>query len=362
MVMRRSSPPARSGTVLVTGAGGFVGSAVVRALVNARRGAAAGAMPTFADGSPVTRVVAMLRPAGSAERLEELEPSDDWAIARADLTDTTGLAAMLTDVRPRVILHLAMDREVLADPGDEAHREFIDRPLESLFMALKGVPNSRIVTTGSVAVLRPGDALHEDSFMEPNQSYLNYSKAKMHEERMIAAFGEATGVSWLHLRLFYIFGKYEARTRLLPHIVGHLARNEPAELSSGDQVRDFTDVEDVAVAYVRALGAGDDRGGRTYHVGSGKGISVRAFAESVAQVVGRPDLLRFGVVTSGDREKRAIIADVGRIRRELGWAADPDTTACIRRAAGWWLARFREHSRQRGGRVRGRGHAERGGG
>lgn len=344
MVTRNPSPAARSGTVVVTGAGGFVGSAVVRALVNARRGAVAGSIPTFADGSPVSRVIAMLRPAGRADRLEELGPSDDWAIARVDLTDTTSLTAVLSDIRPRAILHLAMDRSVLADPGDAANREFIDRPLESLFRALLGTPGSRIVTTGSAAVLRPGDALHEESVIEPNQCYLDYGRSKVHEERTIAALGEATGVQWLHLRLFYIFGKYEPSTRLLPHIVCHLARNEPAELSSGEQVRDFTDVEDVAVAYVRALGANDDCMGRVYHVGSGHGISVRAFAESVAEVVGRPDLLRFGTASPEDWETRAIVADVGRIRRKLGWAADSDTTARIRRAAEWWLARFREHS------------------
>jgi nucleoside-diphosphate-sugar epimerase len=332
-----------SGSVLITGAGGFVGSAVTRSLVKKLQGAVNAAdLPTFADGRSVGRVVAMLRPSGTLERLEELAPSVHWTVVRVDLTNRLDLAALLAEVRPRAILHLAMDgANYSADPTEERLRESVDQPLETLFSGLKDVPGARIVTTGSAAVLEPGSALDEDSVIRANPSYLNYARTKIREETLISVYGPTLGVPWLHLRLFYTFGKYEARTRLLPHIVSHLARSLPASISSGDQIRDFTDVEDVAEAYVQALSTEARSSGRTYHVGSGRGISVREFAESVAEVTGRSDLLRFGAASPADSGEPTIVANASRARRELGWAAASDTSDKIKRAAEWWLDRLR---------------------
>ena len=309
--------------VLVTGAGGFVGSAVVRALVAGRVG----------------HVVALVRPAGTLERLEELTPSPDWQVARGDITDHAVFAALLKELRPCAVVHVALDPRAERDPTEESWREFVDQPLETIFAALREVPGARLVTTGSASVLPPGDSLHEELEPSPSATYPEYAKLKLYEERRIAEIGARAGVPWMHLRLFYMFGKYESQRRLLPHIVRHLLANEPAELSSGAQVRDFTDVDDVAGAYVRALEASEDRCGRVYHVGSGRGISVRAFAMEVAGVLGREELLRFGSAAHADTEARAVIADVSRAARELDWAASSDTRERIRRVTRWWIGR-----------------------
>src|SRR4051794_37040155 len=90
--------------VLVTGAGGFIGSAVTRRLV---RWAEAGAV--LWDGGRVDGVCALLRPGSSAERLEDAAQSPFLAIEYADITDTATLQDVLGRRRPKAVLHLAFD-------------------------------------------------------------------------------------------------------------------------------------------------------------------------------------------------------------------------------------------------------------
>lgn len=333
--------PSRRDAVLVTGAGGFVGSAVVRALVHGKRGDRSDAPPpTFADGSPVGRVVAMLRPGGSTERLDELGRSDDWAVERADLLDPLSLRTLAEGVRPRAIVHAALAPGAHGPLDEAARRERIDRPLEVLFRALEGAEGGRVVATGSAAVLRPGRGLDESAPVEPNPSYPDYARHKLREERQVERLGRVTEVPWIHLRLFYLFGRYEPEGRLLPLLVHNLARGRPVELSSGRQVRDYTDVDDAAGAYVGALAAGREATGAVYHVGSGRGISIRDFALTVAEVAGDPALLRFGRAASPDERQEYIVSDPGRARRRLGWAASVGTREKLRGAARWWMSRL----------------------
>jgi dTDP-6-deoxy-L-talose 4-dehydrogenase (NAD+) len=343
----RKRNASRRNTVLVTGAGGFVGSAIVRALVGSLRAQRrAGPAPTFADGVPVGRVVAMLRPGGSTERLDELGSSDDWTTERADLTDPASLQALTQRVRPRAVLHAAFDPKAHSPLDEAEQRDRIDKPLEGLFAALQGVSGARIVTTGSTAVLRPGAALDENTPLEPNPAYLAYACHKLREEQSILRFGRETGVSWIHLRLFYLFGRYERASRLLPHLVRNLAAGRPVELSSGRQVRDYTDVDEVAAAYLGALSADDVAAGLVYHIGRGQGISIRDFAHIVAGVVGDPSLLLFGATHVPDEAQEYIVADPTRARLRLGWAASQRTDERIREAARWWIARARVESRK----------------
>jgi UDP-glucose 4-epimerase len=328
--------------VLVTGAGGFVGSAVVRLLVTllTQSEAEAAVRGHQDEPRPVRKVVALLRPDGSSARLDELAPSKHWAIARADLQDSVALRAVLSELQPQAILHLGLNRAAHGPLDEPQLRAMVDAPLHHLFAALEGVHGARIVTTGSAAVVRPGAAIAEDAPIEPSAGYLAYATAKIREEQLLPTYGAEMDVDWIHLRLFYTFGRYEAETRLLPSLVRALSRRERIELTSGTHVRDFTDVDDMAWAYVRALYAGDSCSRQTYHIGSGRGISIREFATTVAEVVGRPDLLGFGELERDDGEQPFIVANPTRANRELEWTAPADTGARIKDASRWWLHRF----------------------
>jgi dTDP-6-deoxy-L-talose 4-dehydrogenase (NAD+) len=101
--------------------------------------------------------------------------------------------------------------------------------------------------------------------------------------------GQRVELCWC--RLFYLFGEGENSRRLVPYLRAKLAAGEPAELTSGNQVRDFLDVREAGRAIAsHALGA--DTG--AVNVCSGNPMTVRQFAERIAGEYGRRDLLKFG--------------------------------------------------------------------
>lgn len=323
-----------AGTVLVTGAGGFVGSAVVRALVDAMDRSAA----RFADGSPVERVVALLRPGASTERLDDLpaEPRS-WSLEYADMSEGAELLRLLQRVRPRAILHLALHQAIFREMSPAEKHRFNVVPLATMFEALRAVPGARFIHTSSAWVLQPGIRLDESAAVEPRMPYAEH-KAEM--DRLLLELGARTGVSWINLRLFNIFGKYESPSRLLPYLVSTLTRGERANLSHGEQVRDFNDAEHVAQAYVRALAAENGACGRVYHIGSGISTTTRAFAMAVAAVTGNAELLRFGERNTPDQQAPCLVADPSRAGRLLNWIPETDLAARIRAAVFWWLWRL----------------------
>ena len=99
------------------------------------------------------------------------------------------------------------------------------------------------------------------------------------------------GVEFAWCRLFYLYGEGEDARRLAPYLRSKLAAREPAELTSGNQIRDFLDVGEAARQIVAA--ALSDRQGPV-NICSGVPITVRQLAEQLADETGRRDLLKFG--------------------------------------------------------------------
>ncbi len=311
--------------LLVTGAGGFVGSAIVRGLVlgDAR----------FWDGAPVAHVAALLRPGGSEERLQELPRDGSWSIVHADASDPAALRDAVEKLRPQAVVHAALDPTVYVedDPG------LVRGPLAALLEGLGATTGGRYLHVGSAWVLASGDRLDESVPLAP---LTHYARNKAREDQLLPEIADAVGVPWINLRLFNLFGRYEKPTRLLPTLVSRLARGETVELTHGDQVRDFSDVDIAASAFLHALAAPDSACGSLYHVGSGRGTTVRALAQSVAEIVGHGDLIRFGVSGAEDEDLASLVADPSRATAILGWRPDLDLEGRVRDAVEWWLARL----------------------
>lgn len=310
--------------VLVTGAGGFAGSAIVRRLV--------GEPARFADGDPVEHVVALLRATGSTYRLDELPNNGTWSIERADVTDRDALADVLVRLRPRAIVHAALDGEAYRVVDEE---RFVTGPLETMLGGLAEVRGCRFLQVGSAWVLGSGERLDESAPLDPSTPY---ARNKARTDLLLPELAAQAGVPWINLRLFNMFGRYENEERLLPMLVARLSRGEVANLTHGKQVRDFNDVDTMAQAFVGALSAPESACGYVYHVGCGRGTTVREFAFSVAEVIGGSDRIRFGAASAEDEQLRILVADPSRAQLVLGWRPDFDLTGRIRAAVAWWLA------------------------
>ncbi|MEP7129598.1 MAG: NAD(P)-dependent oxidoreductase [Sphingomicrobium sp.] len=319
-------------TILVTGAGGFIGSAVTRLLVHwAEAGAA------FCDGEQIDTVSALLRPGSSDVRLEGVRQSPLLTIERADMSDTVGLQDVLRRQRPKAVLHLAFDPSGFEPQTEEEWRAHHLAPVEAMFEALSHFEDSRFVHTGSAWVLAAGDRLAEDSPLAPT---LDYAKAKARLAEALTPLQHTYGVPYVNLRLFNVFGRYEEKSRLLPHLVDHWRRGVPAQLTHGDQVRDFNDVDDIAEAYRLALLCPDSACGAVYHIGSGRGVTVREFAALVRAAMDVPGEIQFDAAATRDQDVPILVSDPARAINALGWCPTDDLQAKVRAATQWWLARL----------------------
>lgn len=99
------------------------------------------------------------------------------------------------------------------------------------------------------------------------------------------------GVAFVWCRLFYLYGEGEAEARLVPYLHARLRAGEPAELSSGTQIRDYLDVREAGRMIVAAARGGVEG---AVNICSGTPVTVRQLAEAIADEYGRRDLLRFG--------------------------------------------------------------------
>ena len=254
--------------ILLTGATGFVGRQVLRALAE--------------HGCRVRVVVRLGKDIAPSSATEGIISSPDIFVESA---------AWWTDACRGVdtVIHVAW----YAEPGQylESPKNF-DCLSGTLSLALGAAQAKvrRFVGIGTCFEYDlAADRLTVDTPLKPSTPY---SRAKATTFQQLSHLLPQNGVEFVWCRLFYLYGEGEDERRLVPYLRAKLKAGEPAELSSGTQIRDFLDVREAGRLIVQAA-LGTVQG--PVNICSGAGVTVRALAEQIADEYGRRDLLRFGV-------------------------------------------------------------------
>ena len=280
--------------VLVTGAGGYIGRAVVEALRQA------GHEP-----------VAMLR--SERSRLPV-----GVEIRTSDLLVADTLVKALRDVD--AVCHLA---------GLTRARESWEQPLRYFAvnvtgtvglleaMAARGVNILVFASTGSIYGTPESQPMGEDL---PDAPPHPYAASKQAAESVIEWQARASGIGALALRLFNVAaGADPDPTRIVPRVLAAAAGQSPSVEVNGDgsAVRDFLHVDDAARAFVAALDSHAEVGQfRRYNIGSGTGASVLDVVAAAERVTGRSVPI---VHRPPAAEPQALVCDPSRAAAELGW-------------------------------------------
>ncbi|HYX69294.1 MAG TPA: NAD(P)-dependent oxidoreductase [Terriglobales bacterium] len=286
-------------SALVTGASGFLGSALARCL--AEKGVS---------------VYALVRP---SSRLERLDTSRVTVVA-ADTGRADGLQQALDGIRADYVFHLASygvsqaerDPQLMCD----GNAGLVCRLLE----AIAGWKVRKFIQTGSCSEYAPaeeGTRIGEEHPIRPMSLYGAAKAAAVGSGRALA---KQMGLPFLTLRPFMIFGPGEAPERLVPYLIAKLSRDQAVDLTAGEQKRDLVYVEDAAEAFYRAAQSAASEG--ALNVCSGRAVRVRAIAEAVADAMGKPrSLLRFGARPYREDEPMWLVGDPSRMEEATGWRA-----------------------------------------
>jgi nucleoside-diphosphate-sugar epimerase len=131
-----------------------------------------------------------------------------------------------------------------------------------------------------------------------------YAAAKTSTYFSLSNLFALSKVDFAWCRLFYLYGEGEDSRRLVPYLIEKLSRGEPAELSSGNQIRDYSDVAVVAtklLAVVRSELTGP------INICSGIPITVREFATKIADQYDGRHLLQFGARPDNDMDPPCVV-------------------------------------------------------
>lgn len=295
--------------VLLTGATGFIGQHVIGHLV--------------AGGHEVHAVTT-----------RDLPPSRDGVLwHRADLLESAGV---VTNVSPDLLLHLAW----YVEPGRfwtaPENVRWLEASLRLLRAFVAGGGRRAVIAGTSAEYDWSGVSERCDELRTPLRPTTLYGAAKHALHTVAARYAEQMGFELTWGRVFFVYGPGEPDGRLVPSVGNALLAEEPVPTTRGDQVRDFMHVQDVAAAFA-ALLEGPVTG--PVNVASGYPVTVRQVVDCLAALAGRPDLPQFGALPERAGDPPRLVADVARLRDEVGFVPTLGLPEGLEDALAWLRAK-----------------------
>lgn len=296
--------------VLVTGATGFIGRNVLDPLVEA--------------GYEVHAV-------SRADAPEWSPASVSWH--RTELLSEP--TATVSVVRPQLLLHLAWFT---------AHGRFWTSPENLRWVAASldlvrgfaAAGGERLIAAGSCAEYAwglPGRCVERETPLRPATLYGTCK----HATRTVleAAAGELElQVAWG--RIFFLYGPYEAPERLVAAIARGLLAGERVPTGDDRKIRDFMHVADAAAAFARLVGS-DVTG--AVNIASGEARQVGEVIDAISAATGRADLVDLGRLPARHGDPDQLVADVRRLRQEVGFEPAIGLAEGIAQTVDWWRER-----------------------
>jgi len=307
--------------VLVTGAGGFIGSNVVEALV--RRGA---------------RVTGFVRykANGDLGALEFLPPDirAEVATVAGDLSDPATAAGLIAG--QDVVFHLAA---LVGIPYSYVHPIEVVRTntlgTAYLLEACRERGIERIVCFSTSEVY--GTALYapidED---HPLQAQSPYSASKIGSDQIALSYHRAFGVPVAIARPFNTYGPRQSSRAVIPTIITQALRGGPVRLGSITPTRDLCYVGDTAEGAIR-IAETEAAIGEAINIGTGIEISIGDLAQRIFAVLGQAPRIELDEqrVRPGKSEVMRLIASTVKAQQILGWTPGTTLDDGLRRTIGW---------------------------
>jgi dTDP-glucose 4,6-dehydratase len=325
--------------LLITGGAGFIGSAVIRHIIN----------------STNDEVVNLdkLTYAGNLESLADVSESGRYAFEQVDICNRAEVDRVLAEHKPDAIMHLAAESHV--DRSIDGPAAFIETNIVGTYTLLEA---ARQYWNGLDAERRENFRFHHistdevygdlegtnDLFTETT-SYAPsspYSASKASSDHLARAWQRTYGLPVLVTNCSNNYGPYHFPEKLIPLVILNALENKPLPVyGKGDQIRDWLYVEDHARALYKVVTEG--KPGETYNIGGHNEKQNIEVVQTICDILQelRPqensyrDLITHVKDRPGHDLRYAI--DASKIQREHGWSPEETFETGIRKTVEWYL-------------------------
>ena len=327
--------------ILLTGGAGFIGSAVVRHIIQ--------------DTDDTVINVDKLTYAGNLESLDSVSDSSRYHFEQADICDGQAMSELLAKYQPQAVMHLAAESHV--DRSIDGPAAFIETNIVGTYTLLEAVrqywntleteEKQRFrfhhISTDEVYgdLENPEDLFTEETPYAPSSPY---SASKASSDHLVRAWRRTYGLPVLVTNCSNNYGPYHFPEKLIPHIILNAIQGKDLPVyGDGSQIRDWLHVEDHARALYRVLSRGEV--GETYNIGGHNEKQNIDVVRSICRlldelhpqspVTPHETLIKFVTDRPGHDKRYAI--DASKMQRELDWVPEETFDTGLRKTVSWYL-------------------------
>nr|WP_243880071.1 dTDP-glucose 4,6-dehydratase [Shewanella algae] len=329
--------------ILITGGCGFIGSALVRFIIQSKN-------------ESVVNVDALTY-AGNQDSLIDIHEHPNYHFEHIDITNIDAIKKIFFKYKPKAVMHLAAESHV--DRSIEDPSVFIQTNIVGTFNMLeaarsywleldqeaKGSFRFHHISTDEVY----GDLEGTNGLFTEETSYKPsspYSASKASSDHLVRAWGRTYGLPILVTNCSNNYGPYHFPEKLIPHIILNAIHGKSLPVyGNGSQIRDWLFVEDHARALYKVVTEGIV--GETYNIGGHNEMKNIEVVETICDLLeelkpNKPDgvrnyreLIRFVKDRPGHDVRYAI--DATKIEQELGWVPQESFGSGLKKTVQWYL-------------------------
>lgn len=315
--------------ILVTGGLGFIGSAVIRRLIE------------HTDHSVVNLDAETY--AASHASVSPVAEDSRYSFVSADIRDAEAVEDVFAMHKPDAVLHLAAESHV--DRSIDGPKDFLETNILGTFNLLEAARRSEVQRFHHVSTdeVFGSLSLEDPSFTETTRydPKSPYSASKASSDHLVRAWGETFDLPIVVTNCSNNYGPYQFPEKLIPLVTIRAMAGEPLPVyGTGENIRDWLFVDDHARALITVLEKGAE--GETYNVGGNEERTNISIVQDICDVVddllgnkNRRDLITF-VEDRPGHDLRYSVA-FNKIESELGWKPSITFPEGIRQTVSWYL-------------------------